>query len=575
MECRVGEKVFELVLVDIKETAVKWTIKCIKKNMYDPDLKYIATSYRWGELKEQLVPTPDYTAHITSFNLNDLIYLCFYIQYEPDLCNINYLWIDAISVDQNNDTKKKDIILNMNQIYKNASSVLAIPDLHREYLLKHPANKEIIINLLEKKYSNIIFKEIANDKNSHTNNSINDNTKGSITTHSIQHQHQQQHHTDKDQYLLIQKLTLENERLKMEIKENKDQEIRKIYQFLAYLIDDWSNRTWVISEYFIAREKYMKYETPLKYTFISLLQFKEPFFSYHFNDADADNDNDNDNQKQQQQRTINNEEEEDNDKNKKILTCEDVNDLKTFKQFLKSRFMQQSYLEMMLNSNATSNQDRFNAILPLWNKYQHHIKNISEWNITDMTSVRIKLYEIMDDLWDKAILLYACSSYSDDYILPTFAKHSSIYNLEIIERADHRSVAYKEFETMLLSYIKSYMDEEIVEQIEQLINDYKTNSKTIWTENLTIIQFDLHYCCLSVKLNSYFIRQEKETDTYYGRNLIQKKLSLDKDDEIHYVFLPFFTFSNRHKNKWVLTSNYVYNFEPEHLCFDDYTFNIY
>ncbi|CAO3637391.1 unnamed protein product [Cunninghamella blakesleeana] len=53
------------------------------------------------------------------------------------------------------------------------------------------------------------------------------------------------------------------------------------------------------------------------------------------------------------------------DKYNKILTYKDVDDPKTFNQFVKLRFMQQSHLEMILNSNATRKEDRFNAILPL------------------------------------------------------------------------------------------------------------------------------------------------------------------------------------------------------------------
>ncbi|CAO3638433.1 unnamed protein product [Cunninghamella blakesleeana] len=67
------KKVFDLILLNIKESCHDLTkTKCVKKNMYDSDLKYIAISYRWGELNEQLVKTPGYTAHITSFDLFEL-----------------------------------------------------------------------------------------------------------------------------------------------------------------------------------------------------------------------------------------------------------------------------------------------------------------------------------------------------------------------------------------------------------------------------------------------------------------------------------------------------------------------
>ncbi|CAO3637732.1 unnamed protein product [Cunninghamella blakesleeana] len=600
---KIEGKVFDLVLVDIKESCdIFKKMKCVKKNMYDSDLKYIAISYRWGELNEQQLETPDYTAHITSFDLVDFCLLCEYISNEPDLKDIKYLWIDAISVDQQNKKGKKKTILKMNQIYKKAAYIVAVPDLHKEYLLKNTANEEIM-NLIEEKYKNIIYKEIFNSEHSPTDNSINDDIKSSITINSIQQQ--QQHHINNNQHSFIQKLTnrrlikknnelkkeneelkRENEEIKVEMKENemqqKKQEIKKVYQFLAYLIEDWSNRAWVISEYHIAKQKYMKHGTPLKYWFISLLyDLDSPFFSYHFNDDDD--------QQPLQQCTINN---KNDDNNKNVLTYHEVIDPKTFHQFVKSKFMQRSHLEMILNSNATRNEDRFNAILPSWNEYKHLIKNVSKWNITNMTSVRLKLYEIMndDDLWDKAKLLHACSSNVNNYILPSFASQYNMSQLMVTDKYKYNNFTYKEFKDKLLKYI-DYKYEEKATQIKQLMNKYETNSKAIWTENLASIQFDQHRCCLSVKSKMYFIRKD-----VYSLNYLKYKLSLCDDDEVQYVFMPFFTFNlpgyiddpkickcsssiyligNRDKNKWMLFLGKSYEYKSEHFCSDDYTFNIY
>ncbi|CAO3638494.1 unnamed protein product [Cunninghamella blakesleeana] len=592
------EKVFDLILVDINESSsILSTMKCVKKNMYDPDSKYIAISYRWGELNEQLLKTPDYTAHITSFNLVDLKLLCKSIKSDPELKEIPYLWIDAISVDQHNHSRKKDTILKMNQIYKKATYILAVPDLHYSYLLKHPANKEIL-DLIRYDYYKTIYKEIANNKYSSTENSINnDNTESSITTNSIR---QQQQHTNNngDQYSFIQNLTSKklinkNNELKIEKemkeKENelqqRKQELKKIYQYLAYLIEDWSNRAWVISEYHIAKEKYMKHGTPLKYWFISLHYYRlrnQPFFSYYFNDND------------QQQSLINN---INDDKSNNVLNCRDVIDSKTFNQFLKSRFMQRSHLEMILDSNAARNKDRFHAILPSWNEYHRLIINrntISEWNITDMTSVRLKLYEIMDDgdLWNKASLLKACSRDFGEIILPSFATYNNKGSLILVEKCDYNNVIYKEFEEKLLKNTSIYRNKEKVTRIQQFINEYKTNSKAIWTENLASIQYEQRRYCVSVKSNTFFIKKDD-----YQRDSLQNKLLLDDDDEIYYVFLPFFTFAipdyiddpliyinsssiflvgNKNKNKWALTNGRSYHYKSEHFCSDDdYTFNIY
>ncbi|CAO3637659.1 unnamed protein product [Cunninghamella blakesleeana] len=585
------EKVFDLVLVDIKEvsTTGNRVIKCTKKNMYDPNLKYIAISYRWGELKEQLVETPDYTAHITSFDLFHLILLCSFIKKEPKLKEMDYLWVDAISVDQQNKEGKKETILKMNQIYKKASYILAVPDLHLTYLLKHPENSEIS-NLIYFKYKKTIYEEIFNSKLLSTDDTINNVTKSSIIN-PIQHRYT---HNDDEQYLSLQPLTnetfikkmkaleIEIEALKIEIKENKSKqekdETKRIYRYLAYLIGDWSNRAWVISEYHIAKQKYKQHGTPLMYIFISFFNYdlhQQPFFSYHFNDDDDDDDEKNE-----------------------ILSCENVNNAKTFHQFLKTRFMQRSHLEMILSSNATRNEDRFNAILPSWNKYKHLIKNVSEWDTTDMTSVRLKLYEIMndDDLWEKAKLLHACSDDCPEIIIPSFANHNNVKKLMIIEKYDDDHVDYKEFERNILDSITYSKTQEEVALLQQCMNEYKSKSKSLWIENLISIQFNQYRCFLSVKANSYFIKNEEFYD-HDRNNYIKNKLSLDDGhDEIQEVFLPFFTFAlpdyvdsphiytkcsnvylvgNRDKNRWILSYGISYGYQPEDFCSKGYTFNIY
>ncbi|CAO3637736.1 unnamed protein product [Cunninghamella blakesleeana] len=473
-----------------------------------------------GELNEQLVETPDYTAHITSFRLYDLSWLCKNIKSEPDLCDIGYLWVDVISVDQQNKEGKKETILKMNQIYQYATYILAVPDLHKGYLKKNVVNKEIL-NLVYYEYNETIYEEIFNNKNSSTDDSINNDTKSSI-------QQQQYTNSNSDHYSFIQKLT-----------------------------NDWSNRAWVIREYQIAKEKYMKHGTPLKYMFMILWDYNaigQPFFSYHFNDN------------------------VDGDKNNDTLTLTDVVDYKTFHQFVKSKFMQRPHLEMILSSNVARNEDRFNAILPSWNEYKHLIKNITEWNITDMTS-------------DKAKLLYTCSGVGG--ILPSFASQYNMDRLTIIEKYDYDNVAYKEFENDLLRSILIYSNKKKVARIQQFINEYKGNSKVIWAENLASIQFEQQKCCISVKPNSYFITNNR----FFISIKYISKISLDDGDEIQKVFISFFIFAihdhvddpliyfhgsniclagNMHKNKWVLTDGYSNNFMSEQFCSDcNYTFNIY
>ncbi|CAO3637170.1 unnamed protein product [Cunninghamella blakesleeana] len=575
---RKENKIFELVLVDIKQPWHSSNIKCIKMNMYDPDLEYIAISYRWGELNEQLVVTPDYTAHITSFKLNDLVHLCAHINNEPDLKQIPYLWLDAISVDQQNKERKKETILKMNQIYKNATYILAVPDLHMEYLMKNTANKEKLELIDRYKYS--IYVELFNIKHSSTI-SITEDMNSSVIDSDISQPTKNNYYS----FILNRNMINKVEERKLEKNENElkqeRDELKKLYQFLAYLIDDWSNRAWVISEYHIAKEKYKKYKTPLKYWFISLNIYNSPFFSYYFVDDD-------------QKCVINNENNNNNNNSKLIYT--DVAGYRSFHRFLNRIFMQRSHLDMILNSNATRNEDRFNAILPSWIEYKHFIKNkdtVSKWDITNMTSVRLKVYEMMNhsDLWEKAKLLNACSIKRKikPIILPSFASFFNMEKLIIIEKYNHNDVTYKAFEMMVLKRLRRNINREKVVQIKKLIHECKTNSKPIWTENLISILFKRQNCCLFVKSKTHFIKVIDEDDKGYWRSF----LFLDNHDEIHDVFIPFFTFTmpnipyiyvlgsqihlvgNIDKNRWVLANGNPFCYKSEHFCSDSYSFNIF
>ncbi|KAI8099283.1 uncharacterized protein BX664DRAFT_320917 [Halteromyces radiatus] len=106
-------------------------------------VEYITLSYRWGELDEQFVPaTDDYYAHITSFHLDDFYELCKRMMSEPDLKDIKYVWVDAICVDQGNDQRKKATIYRMNDIYKSAAYIVAVPDLHKASLINFSSLNE-------------------------------------------------------------------------------------------------------------------------------------------------------------------------------------------------------------------------------------------------------------------------------------------------------------------------------------------------------------------------------------------------------------------------------------------------
>ncbi|CAO3653765.1 unnamed protein product [Cunninghamella echinulata] len=449
--------VFDLALVDIEKTVKTYSgennmeIKCIKKNIYDQDLKYIAISYRWGKVNEQLVETPNYTAHITSFDLRDLRQLCGYILFETDLKEIPYLWIDAISVNQQNHEGKKKTILKMSTIYKKATYILAVPDLHKEYLWKNTANREMI-TLLEK-YNKTIHNDILNNNNNNNNNNqLINKMEGEGNKYFMNDVHQ----------LVNNDKSIQTE----------NEDIKKAYQYLVYLILDWSSRAWVVSEYKIAKEKQKNQGTPLKYIFLSLLfPTIYHFFSYSFeNHHDHDHDH----------YLYNNID----------VYFWQVGDSITFINYLKTTLIQKTYLEMILDTNASRNEDRFNAILPPWTKYNHLIKGkstVTSWKITNMTPVRLKLYELMDDVWDKARLLLACSFTNNTPILPSFASQYISRYLYIIEK-ENPARAYE----MYLSDLKKIGLQHISWDDKNENENRPSSLPLLYTENLLDIQLSPH-----------------------------------------------------------------------------------
>ncbi|ORZ07388.1 hypothetical protein BCR42DRAFT_153017 [Absidia repens] len=132
------QKPFHVVLVDIEKAAHRDSaIHCVEKPLEGDieDLSFVALSYRWGELQEQLVDTKcGYIASITSFALDDFYLLCYMMSKEPDLKSIKYVWVDAICVDQTNYERRKATIHQMSNIYEKATYILAVPDLHRHHL---------------------------------------------------------------------------------------------------------------------------------------------------------------------------------------------------------------------------------------------------------------------------------------------------------------------------------------------------------------------------------------------------------------------------------------------------------
>ncbi|CAO3652009.1 unnamed protein product [Cunninghamella blakesleeana] len=599
------EKVFDLVLVDMHASYNMEQIVSVKRNMYNSNLKYIAISYRWGELPEELIETPDYTALIKSFKSSHLLHFCDWIMEDPDLKGIQYLWIDVISVDQQNKVGKQGTILKMRQIYEMAAYILAIPDLHYEHLYKNTANSEMMDLIY--KHSEVIHQDIydsttnddsddyySDDSNIYYNDDSDDSD--DIFTRQYSNNHND---SDNEYYSIIQKLKAKNRmgenneiimKIKELIKENdelkkekeiernqlkqKKDELKKAYQFLAYLIDDWSNRVWVISEYQIAKEKYEKHGTPLKYTFLSLLWNQtaygiiRPFFSYTFDGQSGCKDLGVD--------------------KSTPLEYSNVNNSSKFISYLKSRLVQQSFIDMMVASNASRNEDRFYAVLPSWNKYKHLTKNrktISSWKITNMLSVKLKLYELMEDndgdLWDKARLLYYSSIYDTAPVLPSFATYQqSNLSINEIDKTDYAS-----------------------EWALSCIPDYEKEQGPIFKQNLRSIQFNKQERYLSINVDKCFIFATDPSTAPWSPYELLKYSLVDNDiDRLLLVYIPYFTLDipdenhrlpiyensrprlsgtlllgNKNRNRWILYRLQVCgDFKRPSLCsYKEYTFNVY
>ncbi|CAO3635317.1 unnamed protein product [Cunninghamella echinulata] len=573
----------DITVIDIKKTLEQNRIQCITKPM--KEINYITISYRWGELQEQIVPTTVYKSHVTSFAIQDFYLLCQLLQKEQDLQQVPYVWVDTISIDQQNIVQRKATIRHMDQIYEQASFIIAVPDLHYAHLSVNSANHHHF--QLIKKHSNYMYHSMMlayyqdhpnENKNKihyheqslhdietkwiyhwltnyqRNNNSLigiddDDDDNNIISSFQLsdmndQHQlmlnlistnidftklihlpsqipwhhfnstdsfstntndnieQQQQVYSRGRQYLnsifgndklddiLEQQLFMHNninvEQRKLlkdiqlqrckQLSKQYESELQMAYDFLQFLINDWSNRAWVISEYHIAKKKI---STPMKLLFLSMdwqsiLDYHEkdqtPLFFWNLFDNDNllfknktdtsnqhnNNDNDNDNNND------NNNDTDDEDKDEETLlpattSSEDyykasiISPLytnyklhrnksgwrimgKLFWKKVNDRLGKRECLDMILNSKATKNQDRYFAILPLWKKYFNRVitnQTIMEMEITDLVSVRLNLFEWMD-LDDKVCLLHACSM-SSLLSLPSFVTYYNQNGLVINE----------------------------------------------------------------------------------------------------------------------------------------------
>ncbi|CAO3588629.1 unnamed protein product [Absidia cylindrospora] len=402
---------------------------------------------------------------------------------ELDLRDIPYVWVDAICVDQR-PTKRKATIYQMSNIYERATYILAVPDLHLAYLriisIKNDDAIEGSNNYSKDMYHLLhqnphqikkVEQDFLNDTQvpneppelrelllrftDHFTNSLMrygkhhnlycpvqalDHICETTTTTTETPRHRWQtwikgrrnniyglHKCDEpicplELYLNDDHSGTEQEEWQVSASQWKSKIIqrgtamRQSMEFLIDLIKDWASRVWVISEFSIAKRK-----NNLNYWFIQLAPTYEDsaifrcmsneftFFKFdlgveYLQDltmAQYNNTN-------QHQLRIN-----------RLHSSNPV--YERFRYTLIRHLNEQTFLEMILGSKASRNEDRFYSILPL-SEYADKITAVSHWDIHSMLSVKLKLYEIMNTK-DKLILLF-WSSNKDAIIngvLPTFA----------------------------------------------------------------------------------------------------------------------------------------------------------
>ncbi|ORZ07335.1 hypothetical protein BCR42DRAFT_442680 [Absidia repens] len=180
--------------------------------------------------------------------------------------------------------------------------------------------------------------------------------------------------------------------------------------FLLSLITDWSSRVWVISEYHIAKKK-----NNLKYWFIGISAdalVGLPFFKFDFEVRNR----------------------YELEEKRKILGRMDY--------AMVAQLNDKSFLEKILHSKASKNEDRFYAILPL-SKYKDKINQVTHWNITTLLSVKLKLFEIMDTN-DKLCLLFLIGTQFSYGIssIPTFATQKIRHLFDFSDELSDRSVNF-------------------------------------------------------------------------------------------------------------------------------------
>lgn len=116
-----------IILINIKKSIKKNDIITEKNDIDRIKNNYIVISYRWGNVNKWKTKTVNYTCDITAFEKNTFMKLLNIIN-EDNKCN--YLWIDTICIDQNDEINKRKNIMNMNTIFKNSYRIVCVPELN-------------------------------------------------------------------------------------------------------------------------------------------------------------------------------------------------------------------------------------------------------------------------------------------------------------------------------------------------------------------------------------------------------------------------------------------------------------
>ncbi|ORY97070.1 hypothetical protein BCR42DRAFT_457590 [Absidia repens] len=645
-----SKKPFHIVLVDIKQAAEKKEIVCVEKPLEGngEDLKYVALSYRWGELQETMVDTQvGYTGSVTSLNLEDFYQLCAAMILDSDLQTMDYVWVDAICVDQTNYERRKATIYQMTNIYEKASYILAVPDLHSTYLRNAMLkNKQIMqCSLLYGEYlyhlihGNSDHLEVLDEDFLDECNIPNDRALRELLTKGTDHfteafmkydpdkrrcqlenalnricetdQSPRQSANDpnsddsrpsKNDQIRITYwmnngrhiLTIDKSERKTVWKDmisKRSDSIRQSMEFLADLIMDWSTRVWVISEFSIARKK-----NNLKYWFLQLrphdrhgrvrwstaCPFRISFFKYDFDRPIIEN----------------------NKKSIELMDLErEVGDLHTVYIRFHCTWIQQlndrTFLDMILKSKASKNEDRFYAVLPL-SEYKNTLvtskQEVGQWNINTTLSVKLKLYEIMNTKDKLNLLFWSGNSESSNVglILPTFATSTLSSDVDTDDFTAHPCNFDLSNTSTLMLHQTTAGFKRMNESHQYYINLKPLEYYTATRLGLDFIQRDdaIYYSDKKVL--------EEKLPLYIRHQIIDPYVDMAMEDQVHVIAIPsyssnyftaycdpvedscIFLIGNLSKNKWMFDHrSYLFKRNsPEcwiHHYSDDYSagFNIY